>query len=182
MEDQQKPTNKIALNYGLYLGIASVLVSVIMYAIGKQHEQDWKTGVLSFLIMVTIIVLGIKKYKEFNGGFMTLGQALKTGIGIALIGGVISIAYTLIFITFIEPDALEQGMEIARQKMLDNPNLSEEQVDAQMEMAKKFSGPGMIAGFGLLWTIFLGFVISLISTIGLQKLCNPISFYMKSSL
>ena len=169
MEDQQKPTNKIALNYGFYLGLASILISVVMYALGKQHEQDWKTGVLSFAIMATIIVLGIKKYKESNGGFMTLSQGLKTGIGIALIGGVISIVYTLIFITFIEPDSLEKGMEIARQKMLDNPNLSEEQVDAQMEMAKKFSGPGIIAAAGMLWTLFLGFVISLIASAIMQK-------------
>jgi len=128
MEDQQKPTNKIALNYGVYLGVAAVLISVIMYVLGKQHEQDWKTTSLSFLITVSIIVLGIKKYKEFNGGFMTLSQGLKTGIGIALIGGIISIGYTLIFMTFIEPETLERGMEIAHQKMLDNPNLSEDQV------------------------------------------------------
>ena len=169
MEDQQKPTNKIALNYGVYLGIASILISVILYALGKQHEQDWKVGLLSFAVMATIITLGIKKYKEVNGGFMTLGQGLKTGVGIALIGGIISIVYTLIFITFIEPDSLEKGMELARQKMMDNPNLSEEQVDAQMEMAKKFSGPGIIAAFGLLWTLFLGFVISIIGSAIMQK-------------
>ncbi len=169
MEDQQKPTKKIALNYGVYLGFASILISVVMYAMGKQHEQGWEVGVLSFVVMATIIVLGIKKYKEMNGGFMTLGQGIKTGVGIALIGGIISIIYTLIFITFIEPDSLEQGMEIARQKMMDNPNLSEEQIEAQMEMAEKFSGPGIIAAFGLLWTLFLGFIISLIGSAILQK-------------
>ncbi len=169
MEDQQKPTKKIAINYGLYLGIASILISVVVYAMGKQHEQGIVVPILSFVVMATIIVLGIKKFKDVNGGFMTLGQGIKTGVGIALIGGVISIAYTIIFMTFIEPDSLEQGMEIARQKMLDNPNLSEEQIDAQMEMAKKFSGPGMIAAFGLLWTLFLGFVISLIGSAILQK-------------
>jgi len=169
MADQQKPTNKIALNYGLYLGIASILISVILYALGKHQEQDWKNGLISFIVMATIITLGIKKYKEFNGGFMTLGQGLKTGIGIALIGGVIGIIYTLIFVTVIEPDSLAQGMELARQKLLDNPNISEEQIDAQMEMAKKFSTPGMIAAFGLLWTLFLGFVISLIAGAIMQK-------------
>jgi len=169
MEDQQKPTKKIALNYGIYLGIASILISVVIYALGMQHEQDWKNGVVSFIVMATIITLGIKKFKESNGGFMTLGQGLKTGVGIALIGGIIGILYTLLFITVIEPDSLEQGMEIARQKMMDNPNLSEEQIDAQMEMAEKFSGPGMIAAFGLIWSLFLGFVISLIAGAILQK-------------
>ncbi len=169
MEDQQKPTKKIALNYGVYFGFASILLSVIMYAMGKQHEQGWEVTVISLAIMATIIVLGIKKFKDMNGGFMTLGQGLKTGVGIALIGGIISIIYTLIFMNFIEPDSFEKGVEIARQKMLDNPNLSEEQIDAQMEMVEKFSGPGTIAIFGLLWTLFLGFIFSLIGSAILQK-------------
>jgi len=169
MEDQQKPTNKTALNYGVYLGIASILISVILFALGKQYEQDWKNGVISFVIMTTIIALGIKKFKELNGGFLTLGQGLKTGIAIALIGGVISIIYTLIFMNFIEPDFMEKSMELARQKMLDNPNLSEEQMEQAIEMQKKFSGPAMIAAFGLIWTLFLGFIISLISSLIMQK-------------
>jgi hypothetical protein len=65
--------------------------------------------------------------------------------------------------------ALEKGMEVAREKMLDNPNLSEDQIDAQMEIAKKFSGPGMIVAIGLLWTLFLGFVISLLGSAIMQK-------------
>ncbi len=169
MENQQNPTKKIALNYGLYLGIISILIGVIRYALGMQYDHDMPFGILSLVIMVVIIVLGIKKYKELNGGLLTLGQGLKTGIAISLIGGVIGIIYTLIFMSVIEPDFMAQKLEMAREEMLDNPNFSEDQIDNAIEMQEKFSSPGMIAAFGMLWTIFLGFVISLISSAIMQK-------------
>jgi amino acid transporter len=169
MENQQKPTKQIMLNYGVILGFASILISVANYALGNAYNQDWKVSLLGFLVMAAIIVFGIKKYKEANGGLLSLGEGLKTGVGIALIGGVISIIYTIIFMTYIEPDFMENTMELARQKMMDNPNMSEETIDAAINMQKKFSSPAMIAGFGLLWVAFLGFVISLIASLIMKK-------------
>ncbi|MET2984416.1 DUF4199 domain-containing protein [Aureibaculum conchae] len=169
MENQQKPTKNIALNYGLILGVASILLSVIIYAMGMAYKQDWKTGSISFIITIVVIILGIKKYKEANNGFLSLGQGLKTGVGIALIGAVIGIAYTLIFINVIEPDFMEKTLEISRQKMLENPNLSEDQIDQGLEMQRKFSSPAIIAAVGLVWSLFIGFVVSLIASLVMKR-------------
>lgn len=169
METQEKPKKSIALNYGLILGIGLILLSVIIYAMGMAYEQDWKTGLISFVITITVIVLGIKKYKEANNGFLSLGQGLKTGMGVALIGAIISIIYTLIFMNIIEPDYLEKSLEIGRQKMLENPNLSEEQIEQGLEMQRKFSSPAIIAAVGLVWSLFLGFIVSLIGSLVMQK-------------
>ena len=169
MEDQQNPTNKIALNYGIYLGFISILIHVSLFALGKHLEQDWKITVLSITIMAVLVALGIKKYKETNNGFLTLGQGLKTGIGVSLIGAVIYLVYYLLFIKVIAPDSVEQGLEIARQKLLDIPSLSEEQIEAQIEMQKKFSTPGILAAVILIFNLLLGFVISLIASLVMQK-------------
>ena len=56
---------------------------------GNAYSQDWKIGVISYVIMAVIIFIGIKSYRKANGGFLTIGQGLKTGIGIALIGAVL---------------------------------------------------------------------------------------------
>ncbi len=42
MENRQIQTKKIALNYGLLLGFASILLHVILYVMGKHLEQDLK--------------------------------------------------------------------------------------------------------------------------------------------
>lgn len=170
MEDQQKPSAKnVMLNYGVILGFALILISVIAYSLGMAYEQDWKMSVLSFLVTVAILVFGIKKYKEMNGGYLTLGEGLKTGVGAALIGSILLVIYTLIFIYFIEPDFFEKTMEIGRQKMLENPNLTEEQIDQALEMQKKFQGPGIISAFVIIWYLFIGFIISLIASLVMQK-------------
>jgi len=54
--------------------------------------------------------------------------------------------------------------------MLDaNPNLSDEQLDAMTAMGKKFSSPTVIITVGLIWSIFLGFIISLITGLIMKK-------------
>ena len=170
MEDQQKPTNKTALYYGVILGIATILVSVILYALGMHYDQDWKQSTFSILAIAVVIFIGIKKFKEINGGYLTLGQAIKTGLGIAVIGGIISVIYTFVFINYIEPDFMTKIAEIQEQTMLERfPNLTDEQMEQQLEMMKKFSSPGIIAAFGLIYVLFIGFIASLISGLILRK-------------
>ena len=169
MENQQKPTSKIALNYGIYLAAASILLHVSLFAMGKHLEQDWKVTVLGIAITTVLIILGIKKYKEANGGLLTLGQGLKTGISIALISTIIYIIYTQLFMNVIAPDTMEQGMELARQKLEENPNMSDEQIDAALEMQKKFSSPLVLSAVMLIFSLFIGFVISLIASLVMQK-------------
>ncbi len=52
---------------------------------------------------------------------------------------------------------------------MENPNLSEEQIDAQIEMSKKFASPAIFAAAGLVWLLFLGFIFSLVSSLILKK-------------
>ncbi len=169
MEDQQKPTKKIALNYGLILGFISILFHVALFAMGKHLEQNTAVMAISIGITTIVLVLGIKKYKEANGGFLTLGQGLKTGVAIAMISAIIYIIYTLLFMNVIAPESMEQGLEIARQKLLEDPNLSEDQIEQAIEMQKKFSGPAFLVPVMLIFSLFIGFVVSLIASLVMQK-------------
>jgi hypothetical protein len=158
------------LNYGLMLGLAGVLLSVIIFAVGKTYDQHWSVSVISVLISVAIIVLGIKKFKESKEGYLSLSDALKIGLGIALIGGIISVIYTFIFTSYIEPDYFKNMGDVQFQKMLEqNPTMSDEQLDAINESMKKFSGPGITSAFIIIWSLFTGFIISLIGGAIMRK-------------
>ena len=165
MENQTNPTStkQLMLNYGLILGFVSILINVTNYAVGDIYKPHWSVQVIGVLITAVFIIMGIKKVKENNSNFLTLGQSLKTGLGIILVGSVLGLAYTYLFMNFIEPDFMKNMMELSQQTMLENnPNMSDEQIEAAMEMSKKFSGFGVIAAAGLIWALFIGFVISLI--------------------
>ena len=59
MENQPVPAKKIMLNYGLYLGIISIIISVAIYAMGMQYEQDWKNMLIGFIAMFVIIFFSL---------------------------------------------------------------------------------------------------------------------------
>ncbi len=162
MENQKVSAKNIMINYGAILGIISILISVSVYAMGKTYDQHWSIGVISFIVMVAILTMGIKKVKELNDGFLSLGEALKTGLGIALISGLISVAYTYVFTTIIEPDYFITLAEVQEQKWID-AGMTDEQIEMQLGIMEKTSGPVITSAFVIIGSLFFGFIISLIA-------------------
>ena len=99
------------------------------------------------------------QFKTANEGIMSFGQALKVGVGVGLISAVISIAFNLVLTNFIDPDTLVKSMEFQRQNMIENSELTIEQIDMQMEMIQKFSTPAIQAGIGLLASVIFSFLL-----------------------
>lgn len=173
MENTQVSTKKIIVNYGLLLGIVSVVFGVILYVTDGYMDQNWVHSLIGFIILIGGIVFGIKAYKTANGGFLTLGEGLKVGIGIALIGGLISVIWTLLLMQVIEPDMMEKMAEISREKMQEQyPDFTQEQLDQSAAMAEKFSSPFIISAFSLLFNLFFGFIFSLVASLVMQKKTN----------
>ncbi len=170
METQKLQARKFILNYGLILGIISILISVVMYVMNLYIEKSWIGGVLSFIAMIIIIVYGINEYKKSNGGFLSLGQALKIGVGIALIAGILGTIYQLIFMNVIEPDFMEKMQQMQYDQMIENnPNMTQEQIDMAMEMGRKFSSPWITSAISIVASLFFGLIISLIAGLIMKK-------------
>ena len=91
MENEKLSAQSVMLNNGLMLGLISILIGVVNYVFGNIYEPHWIVAVVSTLATIVFIVIGIKKIKENNNGFLKLGEALKVGLGIALISGIISV-------------------------------------------------------------------------------------------
>ena len=168
MENQPNSSKQIMLNYGLFLGLASVMVGAIIYAMGKIYEFAMVTGIVGLLLIVVFIILGILKYKQSNGGFLSLSEALKIGLGIALIGGLISVIYNYLFATFIEPDFIKNMTEIQIDKIIESrPSLTEDQIDAIRATEPK--GPFFNASMGIIFSLFIGFIVALIGGLIMKK-------------
>lgn len=166
--ENQTNSKSIILNYGLYLALVGIFIHLILYATGTLLDYTWVTGVVGFVAMIAFIILGIKKYKTNNGGYLSFGEALKVGVGIAVVSAVISIIYTLIFTNFIDPSFQEQAMELQKQKWLDG-GMSEEQIEASVEMAKKFQNPAITSAVSIVVQAFFGFIISAIGGAIMKK-------------
>lgn len=170
METQKLQARKFILNYGLILGVVTILISVVMYVTNSLIEKNWIASVLGFVVMILAISYGINEYKKSNGGFLTLGEAIKIGVGIALISGIIGAIYQFIFMTYIEPGFLDQMMQVQFDNMIEqNPDMTEEQIEMSMEMGRKFSSPWITTAFQIVGSLFFGFIISLIAGLAMKK-------------
>lgn len=164
METQTASVKKIALSYGLILALSTIVVSVVVYAMGMTYDQPWWQSLLNFLLMTGCIVYGLKAFKNDNGGFLSVGESLKTGLAIALVAGLIGSLFSLLFVTVIEPDFAVNMLEATRVKMLeDNPNMTAEQTEMAINMTEKMLSPGILVAFGIIASLFFGFIISLIA-------------------
>ncbi|MAL61207.1 MAG: DUF4199 domain-containing protein [Flavobacteriaceae bacterium] len=164
MDNQKASLKKIALNYGLLLGLASIALSVVTYVMGVHLERPWWASVIGIIIMAALIVYGLKAFKQDNEGFLSLGEAIKVGLAISVIAGILGAVYNYVFVTVIEPDFVAQMMEITREQMIEqNPTMTEEQMEMGLSITEKFMSPGIMSAMAIIFTLFLGFIISLIS-------------------
>ena len=170
MENVKASTKKIMINYGLILGVVSILLNVLNYVVGSNMFQPhWSMQLIGFLILIAVIVYGLKELKKNNNGFLKLGEALKVGIGIALVSSILGIIYFVIFTEVIEPTYFEQYIDFQREAALEMGNASEEQIDQSLEMSKPFMNTGFFVGIQLVVGLFFGFIVSLIAGLAMKK-------------
>ena len=119
-------------------------------------------------LFIGILVWGIKSFKSENGGFLSWGQGVKIGVGIAVLAGLINVIYSYIFMNFIEPDFMNQMMEVQNQMYIDT-GMTEEQIENANEMSKKFQSPGITAAMGIIAYAIGGFIVSAIGAAIMKK-------------
>ncbi|QTD37476.1 DUF4199 domain-containing protein [Polaribacter batillariae] len=160
--ENQASSKSIILNYGLYYGVVSVIFSLIMYALGQHLEQGIATSLIGFVIMIAFIVLATKKFKFDNGGFMSWGQGVKIGIGVVLIGVIISAIYTYLFTSFIEPEFKNQIIEKSIVQWQD-AGMSQDQIDISKQMTEDYFYLSLFGGM-VIGGLVLGFIFSAITS------------------
>lgn len=160
--ENQASSKSVILNYGLYYGIVSILLSVVLYAMDMHLKGGVIPTVVGIAVILAFPILGITKFKKDNGGFITWGQSVKIGMGVLLIGVLIAIIYNHIFTSFIEPDFYTQLTEVQRQGLID-AGLTDDQITTQLDAQAMFQGTILGDAVGLLFFAFVGFVISAIT-------------------
>ncbi|HFS67772.1 MAG TPA: DUF4199 domain-containing protein [Flavobacteriia bacterium] len=171
MENQSTSQKQIMINYGLILGALTILVNIIAYMTnGISMERPFWEKALGWIVFIGVIFMAIKKFRENNNGNLKLGQAIKTGIGVALIGGLITGIYVFIFFNFIEPTALDTILEMTQEKVLEqNPDMSDDQMEMTLKMTKLFMSPTALIFMTIIGNLIMGLIVSLISGLILKR-------------
>ena len=169
MEETKLKTGKYALTYGLILGAISVAFLLMLYSLDMHYQGGPMVMGVSLLITIAVIAIGMIQFKKDNKGFMSFGQGLKVGVGIGLIAGIIGIIFNQILAGVIDPEMMNKAMEYQKGLLMETTKMTPEQIDAQMEGAKKFTTPSMQIVFGLVYSVVASLILSLIPALILKK-------------
>ncbi len=165
--ENKTSTKKPGLEYGCYFGLAVIVSFVIIYALNIDPISNPLAGTLSSLFSylvfpVTFITLAINTFKKNNNGFVSLGEAIKTGITVAFIGAVIFGVFSVIF-NMLFPEYMDEILNQTRRLMMkQNPNMTSAQLEAAISMTKKFSSPVFSVPLSIVMFSFIGLIYSLI--------------------
>ena len=167
MENQVNSKNTI-LTYGSYLGGASVLITLLKYASGMQYEQEMYSGITGMIVLIAFIILGIKTFKKENNGIISFGKALKVGLGVTFIGTLIIIIYYVLFSMVIEPNFMENTIEMQKTVWADSFGMTQEQIENSVDATRKYFYLSLFGGV-LIMNLFLGGLTSLIGGAIMKK-------------
>ena len=168
MEDQKNTTLKSTMNYGLLLGLALILFSLILYIFDVYDPPTWVT-VLNYAVVFAGIVYGTIKHRDDDlGGEISYGKALGTGVLITLFASIISSFFILILSTVIDPSYMENIYRVMEEAMYEQ-GLTMDQIDDAMVMMQKFQNPVVMFIMGVVGFTFFGTLFSLITSIFIKK-------------
>jgi len=169
MENQNYPAWKHAIMYGIYLGIALIILSLIFYVF-DLYTASW-TSYISYAILLGGIVISAIAYRDKHlNGYITFGQSFLVGFYTALFAAIIAAIYTAIFMSFVGEEFKAVLMQKAEESMLErNPELTDEQVDMAMKWTEKMMNPAWITVIAFISNLFFGTVFSLLGSIFIKK-------------
>ncbi|CAG5070028.1 hypothetical protein DYBT9623_02768 [Dyadobacter sp. CECT 9623] len=157
--EEQTSTARVALKYGVLGSVVIMVYTTIINVSGLSQNKLLSS--LSFVLMIVAIVLAMKNFREQNKGFMSYGEGLAVGSLASAIMGLLSSAFTMFYIQFIDNTLLTQGMDQVREDM-ERRGMDDSQIDQAMELSQKFMSPGVVFIMGVLGYLLTGFIISLI--------------------
>lgn len=167
MEEKATSPLKTALNFGLMTAGAMVVYSLILYVLDLD-QNPW-LPYLSYVLLIGGIYLGSKSFRDnYRGGYITYGSAVMSGFLIGIVASVIVAVYTYIFFTYINPDAIQEAMTLAEEKLLER-GMSEDEVDEAMALSGKMMSPGIMTAMAFFGNMVAGLIISLITSIFVKR-------------
>jgi hypothetical protein len=164
---------KSAMNYGLFLGLALIFLTTIMYAVDINLFTSSWIGIVNLLIISGFGVFSATTYKKSLGGFIGFKEAFTCFFITVATGVFLSTLYTVVLLNYIDPEAKTiitenvikytvSMMEKFGGKAADMNKIAEE-----MEKSDSFGPLGQLKGFAFGLVIYA--VIGLVSALIIKK-------------
>ncbi|MCC7400870.1 MAG: DUF4199 domain-containing protein [Chitinophagaceae bacterium] len=147
--EPKKPLSHIVA--GLIISGVLIIFSLIIYFLGLQNS--W-INYLQYGIIIAGLAIFINLYGNAKNNNVSFGNLFSYGFKTTAFIALLVIAFFVIFFLAF-PDVKEKGFEVARQKMEEQGNLTQDQIDQAMGTFRK-----------AFWVITIGGIIFIYAVVG----------------
>jgi len=141
---------------------------MMLFFMDMTYDQSSVIQAIQTLIPVSVAVIAIITFKKDNNGLLALKQAIKLGVGVFLVAGIIGLAYLTLFINFIDPDFISNTAALQADALREaQPTLDEDIIEMQQTNTEKYfyiSYPVI-----LIINVFLGLIVGLLTGLFTKK-------------
>ncbi len=167
MEAKRAPgIAKIVTKYGLIQGVVSPAVSIVSNL--AAIKPSWAGGVLSTAILVVLIILAHREFKNTHNGVMAYGEGLWSGTLLAIIAAIIGAVLFYVYVQYINTNFVATALR-AQQAMLEQRGITGAQARQAMGIVGAMITPVGLAVSSLVSGVVVGFVVALIASIFTQS-------------
>jgi len=149
------------LAYGLITAIIMIIVNLVLYITGVIYNPDYKfismLGYIPFLIGIIMNAIAFSKARD---GFVSFGNVFGSCFKATLIIMLVLVVWGTISL-FVFPEMKDKMLEMSREQMIKNKNMTDDQVDMALNMTKKYWSLFMYIGV-IFGTMIFGAIFSLI--------------------
>ena len=162
------------IKFGFYALISGFLLFGLPFFLGMGVDFDYGEliGYTAMILSLLFVYFGIKHYRDkVNDGKVSLGKAIGIGMLIALFSAVGVAFFDYIYTTQINPEFANEYLEYSIKKMEETLSPSELKVKSAelTQQMKDYGSPSFMAFMMFASVMILGFIISLISGLILQR-------------
>jgi len=170
IEESSASYQSVVLKYGGIAALIGIVLGLVMYMADMiDPANNTIASIIQMVVYVVAIVLAIKEHREEDlGGYISFGRAFTVGILTTLVLAIINAIWTYIFMSFIAPDMVDMIMDAQMQAMSEQ-GMDEDAIEQAIEMSKGFMSPGMISVMSIFGSLFMGAIISLITSAIMKK-------------
>src|SRR5664279_1472011 len=165
------------LGKGLMLSLILIVVDLIG-GFAHLRFESWFKWLSTIIAAIAIIVFCIQFGKQ-RADAVTFGKVFGYGFKISLVVAVLMVVYSLISFYVIFPEIVDQILTKTRTDLQAAGKLTDDQIDTQVAMTKKFMQPIPLSIFVFLATLFFNTIASLLGA-AFTKKSEPDVFKDKS--
>jgi hypothetical protein len=165
------------LGKGLMLSLILIVIDLIG-GFAHLRFESWFKWISTFVAAIAIIVFCIQFGKRQVDG-VTFGKVFGYGFKISLIVSALMVVYSLLSMYVIFPELIDQILTKTRTDLQAAGKMTDDQIDTQVAMTKKFMQPGILSIFIFLVNLFFNTIASLLGA-AFTKKTEPDVFKDKS--